>query len=241
MDKKLIRDAMLIILKDLGMIDRGSYRVRRLIVECPSCHTSREVNANGVRKAGHSRCQKCANKRQKADRKVSRKVVRDFGKEFVNKAVAVHGDKYNYTSVQYITSNEKVLIACPTHGEFEQRPNDHLKGYGCRKCSKGSFDHNASAILYYFKVCSPTSVAWKIGVTGTGLNSRYTSSERKRFSDIHTWTFETGAEAYTHEQSILKLYKAYKYHGKPLLKAGNTELFNCDIYRMATPLIMCIN
>lgn len=55
-------------------------------------------------------------------------------KEFIENAKKVHGDKYNYDKVNYINNKSKVVITCPIHGDFEQRPNDHLSGYGCYKC-----------------------------------------------------------------------------------------------------------
>ena len=54
--------------------------------------------------------------------------------EFINKAKLVHGDKYDYSLVNYITSKMSVKIICPIHGEFEQKPNYHLSKCGCTKC-----------------------------------------------------------------------------------------------------------
>ena len=54
--------------------------------------------------------------------------------EFINKAHEVHGDKYDYSKVNYINSVTKVHIICPEHGEFWQTPNTHLSGRGCPKC-----------------------------------------------------------------------------------------------------------
>ena len=54
--------------------------------------------------------------------------------EFINKAKLVHGDKYDYSLVNYITSKMSVKIICPIHGEFEQKPNYHLSKCGCNKC-----------------------------------------------------------------------------------------------------------
>ena len=54
--------------------------------------------------------------------------------EFIEKARKVHGDKYDYTRVEYIGSKIKVKIICPIHGEFEQIPNSHLLGFNCPKC-----------------------------------------------------------------------------------------------------------
>lgn len=55
---------------------------------------------------------------------------------FIEKARAVHGDRYDYGRVVYAHSQEKVIITCTKHGDFEQRPNCHLKGYGCAKCGR---------------------------------------------------------------------------------------------------------
>ena len=54
--------------------------------------------------------------------------------EFIERAKKVHGDKYDYSKVEYINSETKVCIICPIHGEFWQRPADHIRGIGCRFC-----------------------------------------------------------------------------------------------------------
>ena len=54
--------------------------------------------------------------------------------QWIEKAKAVHGDKYDYSKVVYKNNNTKVTIICPEHGEFEQRPAVHLKGHGCKMC-----------------------------------------------------------------------------------------------------------
>lgn len=56
-------------------------------------------------------------------------------KEFICKAREVHGDKYDYCKVGYKSTKEKVCIICPDHGEFYQRPRDHIRGQGCPSCS----------------------------------------------------------------------------------------------------------
>lgn len=55
--------------------------------------------------------------------------------KFIEKARIVHGNKYNYSKVDYINNTTKVEIICPTHGTFYQIPKDHIKGCGCSKCS----------------------------------------------------------------------------------------------------------
>jgi hypothetical protein len=53
---------------------------------------------------------------------------------FVEKARLKHGNKYDYSLVQYINNDIKVKIICPIHGVFEQSPHDHLKGHACPNC-----------------------------------------------------------------------------------------------------------
>lgn len=57
---------------------------------------------------------------------------------FIEKARKIHGDKYDYSKVEYVSSHKKVCIICPKHGEFWQKPNGHLSGYGCPKCGNES-------------------------------------------------------------------------------------------------------
>ena len=56
--------------------------------------------------------------------------------EFIEKSRKLHGDKYDYSKVDYINNKEKVIIICKKHGEFKQSPNTHLRGSGCRICSQ---------------------------------------------------------------------------------------------------------
>ena len=55
--------------------------------------------------------------------------------EFIKKAREVHGDKYDYSKVQYENTSSKVCIICKDHGEFWQTPYSHLNGHGCSKCA----------------------------------------------------------------------------------------------------------
>ena len=55
--------------------------------------------------------------------------------EWIQKAIGVHGSKYDYSKVEYINNSTKVCIICPEHGEFWQRPSDHNNGQGCPGCT----------------------------------------------------------------------------------------------------------
>jgi len=56
--------------------------------------------------------------------------------EFIKRSRAIHGDKYDYSLVEYRGKDIKVKIICPIHGVFEQTPNNHMHGAGCYKCGR---------------------------------------------------------------------------------------------------------
>jgi hypothetical protein len=55
--------------------------------------------------------------------------------EFLNKSKEVHGDRYDYSSVNFISFGERVEIICKIHGSFYQTPTVHIKGHGCKSCA----------------------------------------------------------------------------------------------------------
>lgn len=55
--------------------------------------------------------------------------------DFILRAKEVHGDKYDYSKVNYTKTINKVIIICPKHGEFEQAAHSHLNGNGCPICA----------------------------------------------------------------------------------------------------------
>lgn len=56
--------------------------------------------------------------------------------DFINKSNLKHNNKYDYSKVKYGKSGkDKVIIICPNHGEFHQKPCIHIQGSGCQKCT----------------------------------------------------------------------------------------------------------
>ena len=55
---------------------------------------------------------------------------------FIEKAIKIHGDKYDYSKVEYINYNTKVCVICPIHGEFWITPSNHLNKTKPRSCPK---------------------------------------------------------------------------------------------------------
>ena len=73
-------------------------------------------------------CPKCG-REQVAD-KLSHSLER-----FISDAIAAHGDKYDYSEVEYVNALSNVKIVCPVHGPFFQKPANHVRGVACSKCS----------------------------------------------------------------------------------------------------------
>ena len=96
----------------------------KVTIICP-IHGEFEITPNSHLRGGG--CKKCATKS-------THDMQRKTKEQFVEDARNVHGDKYDYSKVEYKSTNDKVLIICPKHGEFWQTPLKHLQGQGCRKC-----------------------------------------------------------------------------------------------------------
>ena len=79
-------------------------------------------------KQGHG-CSKCANNYKLTT------------SEFIEKIKKIHGNKYNYSLVEYTGNKNKIKIICLEHGIFEQIPVEFMKGIGCRKCRKLKIDN----------------------------------------------------------------------------------------------------
>lgn len=73
--------------------------------------------------------------------------VRKTTEQFIAEAKAIHGNKYDYSKVEYKGNKVKVCIICPIHGEFWQVPKSHLRSIGCNKCYQCS-KHKYGVAIY---------------------------------------------------------------------------------------------
>jgi hypothetical protein len=104
----------------------------KVIIICPKHGKYNQTPCNHL--SGHS-CPKCAIEKQIIKQSSNREKV-------VSKFIETHKEKYNYSLVEYINSMTKVIIICPIHGEFEQTPNNHLRGKGCPKCANNKISNS---------------------------------------------------------------------------------------------------
>ena len=93
-----------------------------VIIICPK-HGEFKQQPNTHINSGHG-CIKCAHdaKRMGLD-------------NFIQEANQKHNGKYNYSlCINYKNNNSKLIIICPTHGNFPQAAAAHLRGQGCPDC-----------------------------------------------------------------------------------------------------------
>ena len=99
----------------------------------------------------------------------------------------IHGDKYDYSNVNYVNSMTKVIIGCPEHGDFEQTPLMHLQGQRCPQCYGNikwttekfikEAKENSGPILIEF-VVEKHDVVYPMVPTGAALNAMINRPER---------------------------------------------------------------
>jgi len=102
----------------------GTYDKVRII--CPE-HGEFEIRPNDH--LNDRGCRKCGNY-TKGSNRLNTKI-------FIEKSKKIHGDKYDYSMVDYKNNGYiKVSIICKKHGSFKQKPHNHLNGNGCPKCNE---------------------------------------------------------------------------------------------------------
>ena len=57
-----------------------------------------------------------------------------------------HGQRFDYSKVNYINDKQKVIVICREHGDFLTSVRDHVKG-GCPQCSKESVSRTAEEFI----------------------------------------------------------------------------------------------
>lgn len=70
----------------------------------------------------------------------------------IEKFKECHGDRYDYSFVNYVNKNTKVQIVCKEHGKFEQLPTHHRRGQKCYHCAKEESKSDINELISEFKI-----------------------------------------------------------------------------------------
>lgn len=108
--------------------------------------------------------------------------------QFIERAQQIHKDEfgnplYDYSKVNYINSQTKIIIICENHGIFELTPNNHLRKRGCSKCA-GKYSMSLQEIKDW---CLKENIIF--------LDNFFTNKEEKHFfqcKKYHKWKTSFG-------------------------------------------------
>lgn len=150
----------------------------------------------------------------------------DNKESFIEKAIAVHGNKFSYDKVVYVKSSEKVCITCPYHGDFFQVPNSHISGNGCSKCGAYGFKPASVYIAEMDGLC-------KIGISNNTSRRMkdISKSAGKTVSLVAEYIFTSWADARRVESII---HNSIKDKSAGLCGFdGATEFFRISVHNAA--------
>jgi hypothetical protein len=78
---------------------------------------------------------------------IERVILKKTTIQFIKEANVIHNFKYDYSKVEYVNNQSKVIIVCKIHGDFEQVSSSHLSGAGCPHCFESKGEKKISKFL----------------------------------------------------------------------------------------------
>ena len=171
-------------------------------------------------------------------------ITRGNFEDFLKKAKEAHGEKYDYSKVEYISTHEHVNIICPVHGEFPQTPSNHYK-YGCRKCGmkesskkqKGKASSynkrgfitvakNRKCYFYVLHCYNEKESFFKVGITSRSIEERFRKKDMPYSFDVLHLIEGTPGDIWKLEHLNKKLLKSVKYTPEIAFSGSITECFS---------------
>ncbi len=108
---------------DYSLVDYTG-NINKVKIICPEHGIFEQIARDHCKGQG---CPKCAINIRKKELSLTKT-------EFINRSIITHKNKYDYSLVNYTSLKDNIKIICPIHSVFEQRPDVHYKGEGCKKC-----------------------------------------------------------------------------------------------------------
>lgn len=157
--------------------------------------------------------------------------------QFIEEAKRIHGDKYDYSLIEYKNSRTNMNIICNNHGSFLQSPSNHIhRKAGCPLCAEHTrYCHNyfeiagnkkITGFFYILEMSNDVERFIKIGITKhKNIFKRYEQAHGKNLPYeiklLHSFRMKL-YQAFFLEQQLLGEHKLDQY--KPINPfAGQTE------------------
>lgn len=152
-----------------------------IVIKCKTC-----LNVFSQKPHNHLHYIGCKTCSQKASKDKQRKSLSKLLQEFKE----VHGDKYDYSYVDYVNWETPIKIGCPLHNIFLQRPDVHRSGSGCKHCSHLKTSRHGvntkqcsdEILLYIVEFKSEKYEFIKIGITSRTVKNRFSNVRYKPYS-----------------------------------------------------------
>lgn len=180
-----------------------------------------------------SGCQACANKMR------SLALLTTYD-EFVARANAKHGDKYNYYPSTKMSRRKKITIRCNScNNDFEQRADLHLNGHGCYDCNRGEVigfkksefinlatkNNGGLAMFYIIRCFNDSESFYKIGITTKTLKQRFTTGKMPYDYELIDSVKDTAEKVWRMEKDWLERNKENQYSPLIDFKGSIKECF----------------
>lgn len=160
--------------------------------------------------------------------------------QWINDCKKIHGDKYDYSLVEYVNPQTRVEIICPVHGSFLQLPTVHRQsGSGCSSCAKFGIDRDAPTFIYAMEIIGPEGRWWWKGGVSIDPHRRAMQIERSmknmglnlHINVIDIVEIESGREAEKIETAMKEEENIREYTIEKF--DGSTELFSSNPIKWA--------
>lgn len=145
---------------------------------------------------------------------------------------------YDYSLTNFEKITDKIIVICPTHGEFSLTVDHHIRGVGCKKCADQSktggytdqwFDYDVSrketpGMLYVLEMFSPSEKFIKIGITKNSVKKRYAGSK---------YQYRVIKLVYGSLYQCYQLETRLKHHFKPNIFRNSKNIHVTESFNLA--------
>ncbi|MDC1358951.1 endonuclease domain-containing protein [Gammaproteobacteria bacterium] len=121
------------VLSDFERVHKGKYSYEKvnyinsktnITINCPIHDDFSQLPTHHLQGSG---CPKCRDEQTS----IRHSKTQD---DFIQQAIKIHGDKYDYSKTIVSGSHNYLIVTCPKHKDWEVLQTNHLSGYGCPKC-----------------------------------------------------------------------------------------------------------
>lgn len=158
--------------------------------------------------------------------------------DFIDRAVSVHGDKYDYEKFEYVNNKTHGLVKCNTcETEWKVRPDSHIHmKSGCPVCNKNKTIYteayyrakgieNHPCKIYFLEIEFNGEKFLKLGLTKGTVRHRFRGFLKKMKINEVMVVAGDFFSLYRIEQKLLKRYSGKQFFPVEAFK-GHTECFD---------------